>query len=378
MRKVLILSGEFPPFAGGIAIAAANLAKALSQQGCSVTVIAPRYKGQDLTWDRQQPYCLVRLPFLRLRYVRMVPMTPVLLALAARERPDSVIAMRVTREGLPAAVMKSLLKTPFIVFAHALEFLRFPPHSLGWRVCRWVYEQAQAVAAVSSTTKLLLTQRGIPAEKVHTVWWGVNEDAFAPVPPLNNWNGTSFSGRKVLLTVGRLVPRKGVDKVLEALPTVIAQHPEVLYVVVGDGPYRLTLQKLAEQLGVADHVLFTGRVPDVRPFYHACDIFVMPTREEGRGDVEGLGLVYLEAAACGKPVIASAVGGAADTVVPETTGLFVDPLNPQDIAQAILRLLNDPNLAWRLGKAGRERILSEFTWEQTAKKVLALMTPLGD
>ncbi len=372
LNKVLLLAGEFPPFAGGIAVAAENLARSLAQKGISVAVIAPRYRGQKAI-DIQLPYRLIRLPFLRFRYVRMLPMTPVLLAIAAKERPDWVIAMRATREGLPAVGIKKLFGVPFLVFAHALEFLRFDPQSLGWRVCRWVYEQAAQVAAISSATRLALLQRGISPEKVQVVPLGVGEEVFDSLSPLSRWNGHSFEGRRILLTVGRLVPRKGVDKVIEALPTVIRRHPEVLYVVVGDGPYKGALQRLAKQLGVADHVLFVGRVPDVRPFYHSCSLFVMPARQEGRGDMEGLGLVYLEAAACGKPVIASFVGGAVDTVVPEVTGLLVDPTDSKAIAAAILRLLDDPHLAQRLGEAGRQRVLREFTWEQTAGKILALM-----
>lgn len=376
-QRLVILAGEFPPFAGGIANAAAQLAKTLTALNFPVTVIAPHYGDKDREFDRRQPYRIIRLPLLRLRYVRMLPMTPVILTLVAKEKPDWVIAMRVTREGLPAVAVKGLFKIPFIVFAHALEFLRFSSHSLGWKVCCWVYSKSDWVAAISSATRFELVKRGVEAEKVRVIHLGISEETFEHVPPIREWNGSSFNGRRILLTVGRLVPRKGVDKVLEALPTVIARHPEVLYVVVGDGKYREDLRRLTETLGISDHVLFTGKVPDVRPFYHACDIFVMPARQEGKGDVEGLGLVFLEAAACGKPVIAGAVGGAVDAVVHEVTGLFVDPTNPKEIADAILRLLDDPKLAQRMGEAGRQRVMSEFRWELTAKKLISLMDKRG-
>jgi len=371
--QVLLLAGEFSPFTGGIAHAAAHLAKALRQEGCSVSVLAPRYGREDDTFDRRQPYRIRRLPLLRLRYVRMLPMTPVILALAMKERPDWVIAMRATREGLPAVAIKGLLGIPFLVFAHALEFLRFAPNSWGWRLCRKVYEQAERVMAISSATRTILVERGISAAKVQVVHLGISDAILEPVAPLSQWNGCELKGRRMLLTVGRLVPRKGVDKVLEALEAVLARHPEALYVVVGDGPYRSVLQQKAKQLGLTQHVLFAGRVPDVRPFYHACYAFVMPARQEGWGDMEGLGLVYLEAAACGKPVIASLVGGAADTFIPGETGLAVNPTDPQDIARALLQLLDDPELARRLGEAGKKWVLQQFRWKQTAQKVLALM-----
>jgi phosphatidylinositol alpha-1,6-mannosyltransferase len=131
---------------------------------------------------------------------------------------------------------------------------------------------------------------------------------------------------------------------------------------------------LAYQVGVADHVVFTGRVPDVRPYLRACDIFVMPTREERQGDIEGFGLVYLEAALMGKPVIASPVGGAVDAIVNEKTGLFVNPIDPREIASAVCRLLDSPEFARQMGEAGRQRVLREFTWEHTVKRLLALMS----
>jgi phosphatidylinositol alpha-1,6-mannosyltransferase len=157
------------------------------------------------------------------------------------------------------------------------------------------------------------------------VHWGVSDQIFEAVPPLTNWNGQSFDGKRVILSVSRLVERKGVDKVIEALPFVLERCPNALYVVVGDGPYRERLMELAQEKGIADKVLFAGRVPDIRPFYRACDVFVLPTREGRKGDIEGLGLVYLEAAACGKPVVASLVGGVADAVVPNETALIVEP-----------------------------------------------------
>jgi len=373
IERVLILAGEFPPFAGGIGNAAANLAEALAKKGCSVLVVAPSYGKRDSIHDQQQIYRLIRLPLMRSRYVRMLPMIPAILAVAMREKPNFVLAMRATREGIPAVVIKKLLGIPFLVFAHGLEFARFSPNSVSWRLCRRVYEQANAVIAISGPTQELLLERGLPANKVCIIRLGVNNQLFEPVSPLSKWNGQSLAGKRLILSVSRLVERKGVDKVIEAMPFVLEQCPDALYIVVGDGPCRERLKQIAQEKGVADKVLFAGRVPDIRPFYHACDVFVLPTREGRKGDIEGLGLVYLEAAACGKPVVASLVGGVADAVVPNETALIVDPLDPKDIANAIVKILTDEQLARKLGEAGRERVLREFTYDKVAEKVLALM-----
>lgn len=373
LKGLLLLAGEFPPFTGGIARTAAQLAKAFAQHGVAVTVIAPHYLGNDPAFDRSQPYRLLRLPFLRFPYLRMIPMTPFIVAMAAKTDPDWVIAMRATREGIPAAVIKKVLRVPFVTFAHAWEFLRFAPHSLAWRVCRFIYDQAEGIAAISSATKAALVERGLSPSKVFVVYLGVDMEMMANGKDFSDADRMKLNGHRILLTVGRLVPRKGVDKVLEALPLVLKQHPEVRYVIVGDGPDRQRLQRLAQEIGVADCVIFTGRVPDVKPYLRACDIFVLPTREERRGDIEGFGLVYLEAAAMGKPVVASPVGGAAEAVVAEQTGLFVNPFDPQEIASAVCRLLNSPELARQMGEAGRQRVLQEFTWERTALRLLTMM-----
>lgn len=372
-KRILLLTGEFPPFAGGIANAAVNLARALVKEGCSISVVAPTYKRSDKEFDRCEPYRIYRLPMMRLRYVRMLPMAPVILAIALKEHPEFILAMRATREGVIALIVKKLLGIPYLVFAHGLEFARFNPNSLSWRICRQIYKQAEAILANSGPTQAILAERGFDKGKVHIVHWGVSDQIFEPVQPLTNWNGQSFEGKRVILSVSRLVERKGVDKVIEALPLVLEQCPDVLYVVIGDGPYRERLMQLAQEKGVTDKVLFAGRVPDIRPFYRACDVFVLPTREGRKGDIEGLGLVYLEAAACGKPVVASLVGGVADAVVPNETALIVDPLDPKDIANAIVKVLTDKELARKLGEAGRERVLREFTYDKVAAKVLQIV-----
>ena len=164
-----------------------------------------------------------------------------------------------------------------------------------------------------------------------------------------------LEGRRVLLTVARLVPRKGVDVTIRALALLAADHPELAYLVVGEGPQRAELEALARECCVADRVVFTGRVPDVAPFHHAADIFVMPNRQMDDGEREGYGIVFADAGLAGKPVIAGRSGGATDAVVDGETGLLVDPTDPGAVATAIRRLLADPALAARMGEAGRER-----------------------
>jgi phosphatidylinositol alpha-1,6-mannosyltransferase len=172
-----------------------------------------------------------------------------------------------------------------------------------------------------------------------------------------------LDGRQVLLTVGRLVPRKGHDTVLRALPELLRQVPEAHYLVVGEGPERDKLEAYATELGLIDRVTFTGHVRDeaLPSYYSAADLFVMVSRERPElGDIEGFGIVYLEASAAGRAVVAGRSGGVPDAVEDGISGILVEPDDPHRLAETLGRLLQDRNLRERLSRGGRKRVLERF------------------
>jgi phosphatidylinositol alpha-1,6-mannosyltransferase len=179
-----------------------------------------------------------------------------------------------------------------------------------------------------------------------------------------------------VLTVGNLVERKGHDMVIQALAQVIRQVPGTTYLVVGDGPYRDHLDRLARAAGVRDRVVFAGRVdadrlPDI---YALCDVFVMPSRiRPTERDVEGFGLVFLEANACGKPVIGGRTGGIPEAIVDGKTGFLVEPESVPDIAGRLATVLTDPELAAEMGRQGRSRVQTGFSWVDAAARVQELV-----
>jgi phosphatidylinositol alpha-1,6-mannosyltransferase len=171
------------------------------------------------------------------------------------------------------------------------------------------------------------------------------------------------------MTVARLVPRKGIDSVLRALQVLLSRFPTLTYAIVGDGPDRARLMALSDSLGVSAHVRFSSRVGhDLVDYYNACDLFVMPAREE-TGDIEGFGLVFLEAGACEKPVIGARAGGVVDAIIDGVTGLLVAPDDITALAHAIDSCLSDPASARAMGHAARERILRECSWAQAADRI---------
>jgi phosphatidylinositol alpha-1,6-mannosyltransferase len=159
------------------------------------------------------------------------------------------------------------------------------------------------------------------------------------------------AGRRVLLTISRLYERKGIDRVIEALPDLVQQFPDLVYLIVGDGYYRDALDALVIKHGVGDHVVFAGSVSDAElPFHYAIgDVFIMPNRELPDGETEGFGLVFLEANACGLPVIAGAAGGSVDAVQHRKNGIVVDGNDLRAISQAVADLLGDRSLYTQIG-----------------------------
>ena len=180
----------------------------------------------------------------------------------------------------------------------------------------------------------------------------------------------------MVVCVSRLVPRKGQDTLIRAMPRILADVPDAVLLIVGGGPYRGELEKLAAAMGVAGSVRFTGAVPwdELPAHYGAGDVFAMPCRTRRGGlDVEGLGIVYLEASATGLPVVAGDSGGAPDAVLDGETGWVVRGGVPEEAADRITALLKDPGLRARMGERGREWVVERWRWDLLAERLRELL-----
>jgi phosphatidyl-myo-inositol dimannoside synthase len=186
-----------------------------------------------------------------------------------------------------------------------------------------------------------------------------------------------LQNRRVIVSVGRLVHRKGQDKLIEAMPEVLKRYPDAVLLLVGEGPIKSMLEKLIGHHGLENHVIFTGRIQfaDLPKYIQLGEIFAMPSRDRFFGlEVEGLGIVYLEASACGVPVIVGKSGGAPDAVTNNKTGLIVDGRNPSEIAEAVCKLLGDKKLAKQMGDEGRKWVVENWRWEIWSEKFNKLLT----
>jgi phosphatidylinositol alpha-1,6-mannosyltransferase len=369
MKSLLISSEYFPPQIGGISHLMEGIAESLGpDQVCCLTG-APadgRTRSSRVTVYRRP------MAFAKSNVRQAVAWGLTISEIMARERPQ-VVQLATAADGYLGLWIQKWFGLPFIVYAHGNEILRALREN--WDKPQRSLRSADRVVANSRFTADLVQEVGVSPERIEIVHPGCDVDLFRPLELERGVRertlGIGHHG-PVVLTVGGLVARKGHDMVIRALPRLIETIPDVTYLIVGDGPHRDTLISLAESTGVRDRVVFLGHVTeDALPeIYALSDVFVMPSREHlERSDVEGFGLVFLEANACGKPVVGGRSGGIPDAVEEGVTGLLVDPRDPEEIASALARLLANRDLAIQMGRQGQSRVLRDFTWPRVAGRI---------
>jgi phosphatidylinositol alpha-1,6-mannosyltransferase len=382
MKSVLI-SHYFPPRVGGISAFMASMVAALGRSRVCCLTDAP---ANGAPGDGGEGPRVYRRPnaFAASRRVQALGWASAVAEIMVRERPRAV-QIATAYEGHLALWLRRWCGLPFVVYAHGNEILDVMGSASAWSKPRLALQQAARVLANSRFTASLVAQAGVPPERIAVVHPGCDTELFRPLPPdpaLKRRLLGERSGDRVLLTVGNLAPRKGHDRVIRALPRLLRQCPDVTYLIVtsnSNAGYDRQLELLARSTGVRDRVVFAYDVPtaDLPRFHAVSDVFVMPSRAHLEAcDVEGFGLVYLEANACARAVVAGRSGGVADAVQDGVTGLLVDPLDPDAVADGLARLLSDPPLATRLGQQGRDRVVAEFTWDRVAARVQNVLETL--
>lgn len=293
-------------------------------------------------------------------------------AAVRQEQPEVIQCGHVYLAPL-ALLLGRRVRRPYVVYAYGQEVWRggrteglAPLDALlrGQALAR-----AAAVFSLGRFTSDLLGDWGVPVERRRIVPFGAD-----PRPASDPPRGST------LLSVSRLVARKGIDTVIRALPAIAARVPEVQYRVVGAGPSEAAFRQLATAHGVADRVRFLGRLDDdeLDDEYRHCVLFVLPARRTPDGELEGLGLVYLEAAAWGRPAVAGTSGGERDAVEDGVTGCLVDGTSPDEVAETVVRLLSDPARLARMGEAARRRVQTSRTWAHAAGAVEQVLAEVAE
>ncbi|GAT09107.1 glycosyltransferase family 4 protein [Mycolicibacterium novocastrense] len=378
MSRVLLVTNDFPPRRGGIQSYLQALVDHLVADGRhTLTVYAPKWKGAD-EFDRDAPYRVVRHPT-----TLMLPEPSV------SSRMRRLIEQTAAETVWFGAAAPLALMAPLARGAGARRVIASTHgHEVGWSMLplarnalRRIGSGTDAVTYVSQYTRRRFASAFGPHAALEHLPPGVDTDRFTPdeVARAQLRARYRLGNRPVVVCLSRLVPRKGQDMLIRAMPAIRQRVPDAALVIVGGGPYRSTLHKLAHSFGVADDVVFTDAVPgDELPAHHAmADVFAMPCRTRGAGlDVEGLGIVYLEASATGVPVVAGRSGGAPETVRDGQTGVVVDGWDVGAIAAAVGDLLADPDRAVRMGAAGRRWVVDKWQWHTQAKRLSNLLYPV--
>lgn len=370
----LVVTREFPPQDGGIANVAFEMAKHLSRRGTPVHVLTWNYRRDE--WpenfrDEDQPFRITRIPKPSRRLLQVLILFWAALGIARKRGVKRMIATTWNFSGVAAALLSLCLGIPFIILTYGYDVSPAALTAGDKALMRFAFSRAGKVFASSRHTVKLILRSGADPEKVQFLPLGVDLKRFdSPDSGAAVRKKFGLEGKKVLLTVARLFPRKGHRQVLLAMPEILAKVPDLFYLIAGLGPEKEALEKKIAELGLEDRVAFAGYVPnDALPaYYAACDAFILPNKEitDPRdpwvGNFEGFGIVFIEAAAAGKPVIAGRSGGAPDAVLENVTGLLVNPDDVREIAETAALLLTDEALAKKLGEGGRLRAQRELDW----------------
>jgi phosphatidylinositol alpha-1,6-mannosyltransferase len=371
VTRTLVITNDFPPRPGGIQAFVYSLVA--RQPAESVVVYASSSPG-FAEFDAAQAFPVVRHPASLLLPTRSVARRAALLARS--QGCASVLFGAAAPLGLLARSLRVAGVSRFVALTHG--------HEVGWAalpgaraLLRRIGTSVDVVTYLGEYTRSRLAQALGPSVRLERLAPGVDTSMFSPAT-----DGSAvrlrlgLAGRPVIVCVSRLVPRKGQDVLIRSLPLIKSAVPGATLLLVGGGPDMPRLQRLAVACGAADDVVFTGPVawPELPHYFAAGDVFAMPCRTRRRGlDVEGLGMVYLEASATGLPVVAGDSGGAPDAVLDGETGFVVDGRSVPAVVDRVSTLLADATMARAMGEEGRAWIERDWRWDAVADRLAVLL-----
>ena len=369
---VLVITNDLPPQVGGIQYYVDQLARGLVAAGDEVTVYGSTSSGWE-EFDESAPYRVVREPTHPLLPTPTVARHA--LALIERWRPDVIVFGAAFPLGLLGRRLRARTGIPYIGFTHGLEVstVRAPG---GSRLLRSIGRDASAITFVSRWCRDLLQPAFGPGPRYELLPPAVDPAFHTGVDGTRIRERYGFGEDPVVVCVSRLVERKGQDQLIAALPELRRRVPGARLLLVGGGSHLLELTELARRYDVSDWVHLTGEVDEseLPAHYAAGDVFAMPCRERRGGlEVEAFGMVFIQAQAIGRPVVAGNIGGVPDALDPSRTGLLVDGTSVTAVTDAVASLLGDPERATDMGDAGARFVAERFTWDLRTAELRALL-----
>ncbi|MBU2063240.1 MAG: glycosyltransferase family 4 protein [Candidatus Omnitrophica bacterium] len=381
--NILIVASDFKPLSGGIAEYTYHMAKVLLAGGNNIAILAPLMDGckefdktcpvEVIRYDADYLYSLNKLR----RYIKEFRL---LSSLIRKNKIDVIIGNCLCTNPYIYWLVAKILGKVSCVFVHGADILL---HSKGIDQFKknLVLKNVNMVFCNTKFTQKRAIALGVPSAKTFVAYPGVSIAEFEagdkgaaslPVQKLR------LENKKIVFALGRLLERKGQDTLIRAMPKVLKEAPETVCIIGGEGPYGDKLKRLASEYGVEKQVIFVGQVYEEQrqAYYDICDVFVMVNRQLKNGDAEAFGMVFLEANICYKPVIGGRSGGVPEAVVHDKTGFLVDPLNIDEVAEKIIYLFKNPQVAKQMGEAGKQWVKDNFTWDKLMPKIEAKLAEL--
>jgi glycosyltransferase involved in cell wall biosynthesis len=376
MPRICLVTHYFPPHMGGIEKVSYEQSKRLTEHGYKIDVLTSKIRGQN-----EQPAKGIRVfPYSNLNIAERIGVPYPVLSFEAYRKFVQVIKNcdlvhahgHVYMSSYMAGMVAKKYKKPFIVTQHNTfidyqSILNMIERLNDFTIGKSVLKHANRIITVSKETRKYVLGLGADKSKTTVIYNGVDTDFFHPVNKGDSRKKVGLpKNRKIIFSVRRLVYKNGLDTLIESVPLLTPDHPNILFVVAGKGPSRKFIEKRIKELGMDTNIKLTGFVPDrlLPLYYDAADYFILPSASG-----EGLPLVLLEAMACGLPVIATTVGGTPEIIKHMKNGVLVPPRNPEAMTEALSKLLSEERLGSTIGEEARRIVEDRFTWEENLRQL---------
>jgi phosphatidylinositol alpha-1,6-mannosyltransferase len=369
-EKVLFITNDFGPRAGGIETFIIGLIERRAFASTIVYTSAQENSQEyDANWEkkfgvkviRDSSKILLPTPKVARRISKLIESENIKTVAFGAAAPLGLLAHSIKRAGIVRIVA--------LTHGHEVWWARVFPFNL---LMRRIGRGVDSLTYLGEYTHQMISRALDQQAKLNMarIAPGIDTEHFSPRNSDDLRRSLNLVGKKVIVCVARLVHRKGQDRLIEAMPAILTTIPNAHLLIVGEGPYRQHLAKRVNELGINVNVTFVGRIGHEQLPEYLCvgDLFAMPSRSRFWGlEVEGLGISYLEASACGLPVIAGASGGAPDAVDQDKSGVVVSGIDNGAIAKAIISFLNDPDISKTMGDYGRKWVIEKWRWEIWSK-----------
>ena len=378
-HKSLLIPGDFPPVVSGIATYFYEIWRHFPPES---NFILASWDQDCKNFNQQSELKIIRKHISTgnstlAKLLKGIAHTLYTILLHLKHHFSVIHCGQVLSSGVTGWVMKKLFKLPYVVYVYGSETYRFGNNHLLSKAIKSFLLNANKIIPNSHFTKDEFLSFGIPEEKFEVITPGVDTLRFHPdQKPTDLIEKYKLHGKFVLLTVARLDERKGHDHVIEAIANLKPCFPNLAYLIVGKGREEQRLHNLANSLGISQEIIFCGYIndTDLPRYYNLCDIFILLNRQSIKetrlkGDYEGFGIVFLEAAACSKPVIAGNYGGIQDAVEDSKSGFIIDGTNPAEIERILTDLIINPQLRKKIGEYGLQRVRQQFDWAIISAKI---------